>query len=48
MTGLVLKLVPDAELAAVLRDVITRLAAIEDQMNATDEKIAQLLQAVTD
>lgn len=48
MTGFVLKLVPDAELAAVLRDIITKLAALESHMNETDAKIAELLQAVTD
>jgi uncharacterized coiled-coil protein SlyX len=48
MTGFVLTLKPDAEMAALLRDIINRLAILEKLMSATDEKIAALLQTVTD
>lgn len=48
MTGFVLKLVPDAEMAALLRDIINRLAVIERKLMNTDEAIAALVAKVSE
>lgn len=48
MTGFVLKLVPDEEFAAILRDIIQRLAALETHLSTTDEAIASLAQTISD
>jgi uncharacterized coiled-coil protein SlyX len=48
MTGFVLKLEPDAEMAAVLADIVTRLDRIERKLMNTDQAIAALTTKVAE